>query len=236
MDNFSFASLAYVRILLLPVGLIPQASFESYAAEIRSFESIRLGEIPADTKDGKGILNFIQNRRYFHPWYTAARFLPNPLSTGHLHISFPTHPPPQSHALLSLLRLSHFPLAVIGIAKSTQVDSLPSLYSQFNTSLTDIFPHGGLFPLAKNCFVFEGSEKALNFDPGESMPGLVIVPRIANRKLHIGTLLGVLCSQILAELGVLVRVFIYSKWTFIYIFERHKRWRAPLAMNISIHH
>ena len=61
MDNFSFASLAYVRVLLLPVGLIPHVSFESYAAEIRSFESFRLGEIPADTKDGKGISNLIQN-------------------------------------------------------------------------------------------------------------------------------------------------------------------------------
>ena len=65
MDNFSFASLAYVRILLLPVGLIPQASFESYAAEIRSFESIRLGEIPADTKGGKGILDLTQNSLVF---------------------------------------------------------------------------------------------------------------------------------------------------------------------------
>lgn len=65
MDNFSFASLAYVRILLLPVGLIPQASFESYAAEIRSFESIRLGEIPADIKGGKGILDFTLNSLVF---------------------------------------------------------------------------------------------------------------------------------------------------------------------------
>ena len=236
MDNFSFASLAYVRILLLPVGLIPQASFESYAAEIRSFESIRLGEIPAVTKDGKGIINLTQNHWHSYPCFTAARFFPSPLSTGHLHISFPTHPPPQSHALLSLLRPSHFPLAVIGIAKSTQVDSLPSLYSQFNASLVDIFPHGGLFPLAKNCFVFEESEGTTNFDPGENMPGLVIVPRIANRKLHIGTLLGVLCSQIIAELGVLVRVFICSIWVFIYIFKRYKRWRVLLAMNISIRH
>ena len=65
MDNFSFASLAYVRILLLPVGLIPQTSFESYAAEIRSFESIRLGEIPADTKGGKGISDLAQNLLIF---------------------------------------------------------------------------------------------------------------------------------------------------------------------------
>lgn len=87
---------------------------------------------------------------------------------------------------------------------------MSSLYGQFNASLADIFPHGGLFPLVKNCFVFEGNEGTTNFDPEEDMPGLVIVPSIANRKLHIGTLLGVLCSHVLAELGVLVRTFICS--------------------------
>jgi trafficking protein particle complex subunit 9 len=138
--------------------------------------------------------------------------------------------------MLSLLRPSHFPLAVIGIAKSTQADSLPSLYSQFNASLADIFPHGGLFPLVKNCFVYEGSEGTTNFDTGKNMPGLNIVPSIAKRKLHIGTLLGVLCSHILTELGVLVRAFICSTWTLIHILKRHKPWRALLATNISIHH
>ncbi|KAF8964707.1 TRAPP II complex [Flammula alnicola] len=186
MDTHAFASLAHVRVLLIPVGLIRQTSFESYAAEIRSFETLRLGEIPADTKDGR------------------ARFLPNPLSKGNLHISFPTHPPPRSHSLLSLLRPSHFPLAVIGVATCSPTDSLKSLYSQFEASLVDIFPPGGIFPLVKNFWVFEETEGTTNLDPGESLPGLVIVPRIMNRKLHVGTLLGVLCSQILSEFGVLV--------------------------------
>lgn len=55
MDTYAFASLAHLRILLVPVGSIPHATFESYTAEIRSFESLRLGEIPADTKDGRGM-------------------------------------------------------------------------------------------------------------------------------------------------------------------------------------
>jgi len=54
METHAFASLAHIRILLIPVGLIPQSSYEAYASEIRSFETLRLGEIPADTKDGKG--------------------------------------------------------------------------------------------------------------------------------------------------------------------------------------
>jgi len=133
----------------------------------------------------------------------AARFLPNPLSKGNLHLSFPAHPPPRSHSPLSLLRPSHFPLAVIGIASCSQLDSLSSLYSQFDASLGGIFPPGGVYPLVKNCFAFEETEGTENLDPGETLPGLVVVPRIMNRKLHIGTLLGVLCSQILAEFGSL---------------------------------
>jgi hypothetical protein len=98
-------------------------------------------------------------------------------------------------------------MAVIGVASCSQIDSLKSLYSQFDASLGDIFPPGGVYPLVKNCFVFEETEGTENLDPGETFPGLIIVPRITNRKLHIGTLLGVICSQILAEFGVLVRFF-----------------------------
>ena len=54
MDTHAFASLAHVRILIVPVGSIPHYSFEKYAAEIRSFESVRLGDIPADHKEEKG--------------------------------------------------------------------------------------------------------------------------------------------------------------------------------------
>lgn len=66
-----------------------------------------------------------------------------------------------------------------------------------------------MYPLVRNCFVFEESEATVNLDSGEKFPGLTVVPRITNRKLHIGTLLGVLCSQILVEFGVLVECFIF---------------------------
>jgi hypothetical protein len=54
METHAFASLAHIRILLIPVGLIPKAVFEIYAAELRSFTALRLADIPAETKDGKG--------------------------------------------------------------------------------------------------------------------------------------------------------------------------------------
>ncbi|RDB21392.1 hypothetical protein Hypma_011623 [Hypsizygus marmoreus] len=187
MDTHAFASLAHVRILLMPVGTITPSSFEKYAAEIRSFESIRLGDIPADHKDER------------------ARFMPSPLSTGYLQLSFPTHPPPRSHLPLSLLRPSHFPLAVIGVAACGKTDTLSSIFAQFNSALIDIFPSDGIYPLAKNCFVFEESEDT-NLNLSDNLPGLVVLPSMmGNKKLYIGTLVADLCSQILAEFGLLVQ-------------------------------
>ncbi|KAF7294900.1 hypothetical protein MIND_01027900 [Mycena indigotica] len=187
MDTHSFASLAQVRILLVPVGNISQSSFNRYSSELRSFDAIRLGDIPADTKDEK------------------ARFMPSPLSTGYLHLSFPTHPPPHSHLPLSLLRPSHFPLAVIGISACSKTDSLADVLGEFNASLLDIFPGGGMYPLAKNCFVFEEGEGNTNVNLGDNLPGLVVIPSMmGNKKLYIGTLLGDLCSHVLGEFGTLV--------------------------------
>ncbi|KAJ6547608.1 TRAPP II complex [Mycena capillaripes] len=188
MDTHAFASLAQVRILLVPVGTIPQSTFNKYAAELRTFDTIRLGDIPADNKDER------------------ARFMPNPMSTGYLHLSFPTHPPPFSHLPLSLLRPSNFPLAVIGLAACSKTDSLPSILDEFNAALLDIFPAGGMYPLAKNCFVFEEGEGNTNVNLGDNLPGLVVIPNMmGNKKLYIGTLLADLCSHVLGEFGTLVQ-------------------------------
>ncbi|ESK96998.1 hypercellular protein [Moniliophthora roreri MCA 2997] len=184
MDTHVFASLAQVRILLVPVGPISSHSFEKYASEITSFDSIRLGDIPEATNDER------------------ARFTPKPLSTGHLHLSFPSHPPPISHNPLSLIRPSHFPLAVIGIASCSHPDNLGAMLAQFNGILMDMFPGGSIYPLAKNCFVFEEGDGTCS---SESIPGLVVFPgMMGNRKLYIGTLLADLCSHVLGEFSILI--------------------------------
>ncbi|KAJ7046805.1 TRAPP II complex [Mycena alexandri] len=188
MDTHAFASLAQVRILLVPVGTISESTFNKYATELRTFDAIRLGDIPADNKDER------------------ARFMPNPLSTGYLHLSFPTHPPPFSHLPLSLLRPSNFPLAVIGLAACSKTDTLPTILAEFNSALLDIFPAGGMYPLAKNCFVFEEGEGNTNVNLGDNLPSLVVIPSMmGNKKLYIGTLLADLCSHVLGEFGTLVQ-------------------------------
>lgn len=54
MDTHAVASLAHARILLVPVANISKAAFEKHAAEIRAFDHIRLGDIPADNQDERG--------------------------------------------------------------------------------------------------------------------------------------------------------------------------------------
>lgn len=132
--------------------------------------------------------------------------MPNPLSTGHLHLSFPTHPPPAAHSSLALLRPSHFPLAVIGLAACSPTDTLTSILAQFNGALLDLFPAGDLYPLARNCFVFEDGDGNNSSNLHEILQGLVVIPSMmGNKKLYLGTLIADLCSNVLGEFGALVR-------------------------------
>lgn len=131
------------------------------------------------------------------------------LETGHIHLSFPSHPPPGSHLPLSLLRPSHFPLAVIGIASCSRSESLPDILAQFNANILDLFPADSMFPLARNCFVFEEGDEDTHVAATDHLPGLVVIPGImGNKKLYIGTLLADLCSHVLGEFGVVVRLLI----------------------------
>lgn len=53
MEASPFASLAQIRVLLVPVGNIRRSAFEKYAGLVRSFENIRLGDIPPDPREDK---------------------------------------------------------------------------------------------------------------------------------------------------------------------------------------
>ena len=136
----------------------------------------------------------------------TARFMPNhQLASGYLHLAYPSHPPPDSHAPLSLFRTSDFPLAVLGIASCGPSDSLASILTQFQTSVHDTFPRESMFPLARNCFVFEESDSSTNINLGDTFPGLVVIPSVmGHKKTYIGTLIADLCSKVLVELATMV--------------------------------
>jgi trafficking protein particle complex subunit 9 len=131
--------------------------------------------------------------------------MPSPLSTGHLHLSFLSHPPPSWHTPLSLLRPSDFPLGIIGIAECSGSSSLSSILAQFNATVSNLFPPNSLFPLARNCYVFEDGDSSTT-NLGDSSPGMVVIPGVmGNKELYVGTLIAELCSSILGEFSELVR-------------------------------
>ena len=108
---------------------------------------------------------------------------------------------------MSLFRPSLFPLGVIGIASCSHSDSLSSIAAEFNATVKDLFPPDSIYPLAKNCFIFEEDDGTANLNLGDHLPGLVIIPSMmGNKKENIETLLANLCSNILAEFSTVVRV------------------------------
>jgi hypothetical protein len=134
--------------------------------------------------------------------------MPSPLSTGHLHVSFPSHPPPLLHDSLSLFRPSAFPMGVIGVATCSQDDSLATIHAQFNAAVRGLFPYDSpyrsMYPLARNCFVFEDGDGGTNLNLGEQS-GLVVIPSLMGKKeVYVGTLLADLCSTILGEFATIV--------------------------------
>ena len=51
MESFVYGSLAQIRVLLLPVGNIRRSTLERWALDIKSIDTIRLGDISTDVKD-----------------------------------------------------------------------------------------------------------------------------------------------------------------------------------------
>ncbi|KAI0748229.1 transport protein Trs120 or TRAPPC9 TRAPP II complex subunit-domain-containing protein [Daedaleopsis nitida] len=185
MESFAYGSLAHIRVLLLPVGNIRRSTFERWAQDIRSIETVRLGDISTDVKDER------------------SRFLPNhQLASGYLHLSYPSHPPPDAHLPLSLFRMSDFPLAVVGIASCSPHDSLGTILAQFQMALHEVFPASFMFPLASNCFVFEESDSTTNINLGDNFPGLVVIPRVmGHKKTYVLVQLGATAQTLENPLG-----------------------------------
>ncbi|KAF8759071.1 hypothetical protein RHS01_02413 [Rhizoctonia solani] len=219
MEAAPFATLGHVRVLLVPVGPIRKPTFDKWAALIRSFENIRLDDIP-----------LIQGKS------EVTRFMPSTLSTGYIHLSYPTHPPPEYYGPLSLFRPSVFPLAVIGIADcsyqppppkdgeaSQEPLSLSGILAEFNARLSQLFSSRAAYPLATRCFAFEdsypqngqdadsaregggGGGGQVNINVGDTLPGLVIIPSEIghSKRFYLGTLLAELCGAVLGEFGSL---------------------------------
>ena len=54
MEFPPFASLGIIQILIVPVGNVKKRTFDKWASLIRSFDIVRLGDIPPDSRDDRG--------------------------------------------------------------------------------------------------------------------------------------------------------------------------------------
>ena len=48
MEFSTFASLAHIPVLLLPVGPIPRSTYNKWATHVRKFNEIRLSDVQGD--------------------------------------------------------------------------------------------------------------------------------------------------------------------------------------------
>lgn len=214
MDGTPFASLAQIRILLVPVGTIRKSVFEKYSGLVKSIDNLRLGDIPPDSREDRSTSLVVRYASAIMSTTTDVvyldRFVPSPLSTGSLHLRYTSHPPSAWHHSLSLLRLSSFPLAVIGIADCSQKDSHHSLAAEFQVTLTTIFSGSSATPFASKCFAFEDGDAVPDGNAGSSFPDLVMIPSLmSNKQVYIGTLLAELCHDILAEFPAIVSLALF---------------------------
>ena len=131
-----------------------------------------------------------------------ARFLPttNTLATGYLHLSFPSHPPPESHLSLSLFRPSAFPLGIIGIT-SCSAGTFEHALTHFDDAVRDVISSEYALPVSRVCFAFEEASDDATLNT--SLSGVEVIPEMDTKqtKLHLGTLLAGLCSRILVDLS-----------------------------------
>lgn len=124
-------ALGKLQILLVPVHpsdsspcgpVLTDAVYKHWTSLIKHHTSIRSDEIPAPSSSSSGS-SHVRGGPSYGP---RARFFPSSSATSvsrantnqHVHLAYPAHPPARHLYPLSLLRLTAFPLVVIGISVS----------------------------------------------------------------------------------------------------------------------
>ncbi len=122
-------SLAKLQILVIPLKLsssssplLSEATYEHWSSLIRRHQTIRSDELRRPSPESSSSASSFSTHARRH--VPSARFFPTssgtsasraPSSTT-MHLSYPSHPPARHLYPLSLLRMTIFPLVVIGVA------------------------------------------------------------------------------------------------------------------------
>ena len=127
-------SLAKIQILLIPIHLsspssakLSEASYVHWTSLIKRHQSIRREDVSRPksfTSSSSSSKRAATPSTRFFPTSSGAP-IPNPPSHTHVHLAYPSHPPPRHLYPLSLLRMASFPLVVIGIAAEPEEEREP---------------------------------------------------------------------------------------------------------------
>ena len=176
----------------------------------------------------------LQLFRFLSSHVPSARFMPNPLSAGHLHLNFSSHPSSPSHDPFYLFRPSLFNHAVIGVSAYSSTHTPDTALEELENIIADFSSEDLALPFSKMCFMFQ-NEDSTTGGLSESPPGVVIIPSVmGNKKLYIGTLLADLCSQILGEFGRVVCFLLQIQKAKFHCTIRFKFWKRLPGTNISM--
>ena len=127
-------SLAKIQILLIPIHLsspssptLSEATYVHWTTLIKRHQSIRredVGVPKALALYSSSSSRTAAPRARFFPTLSGGP-IPNPPSHNHVHLAYPSQPPPRHLYPLSLLRMASFPLVIIGIAAEPEEQTEP---------------------------------------------------------------------------------------------------------------
>jgi hypothetical protein len=205
-----FVSLSRLRLLLVPVGSVDPQSFHEWSQYIKAIDRVPLCDIPED-RAGRSACLCIRLIRASLTVVDVARFMPAQLANGHLLLSYEILHQGTRITDASLIRLSQWPMGVIGIAHTSSTDQLATLGADFKAQMEELLPPDAFAPLATHCLAFQEASSRFILDTKDAFAGVVVIPHdMGNKQLYLATLVAELCSAILAGFSDIVNNFAYS--------------------------
>jgi trafficking protein particle complex subunit 9 len=131
--------------------------------------------------------------------------MPTQLLSGHLYLTHEVFAPRDRDTQASLIRMSQWPMGILGITEASSSSQLATLGADFKAQLEEILPPDPFIPLAKNCLAFQPENSQFTLDTKDASSGLVVIPHdMGDKQLYLNTLVAELCSVILAGFSDIV--------------------------------
>lgn len=171
MDSLGFTAPAKIRVLLVPVPPIKHATFIEKVKLVKSFETVRLGDVTPDLRANKAL------------------FSPQGFSNGQMQFNFVTSYN-KEHLYLSEFQPFRRVMGFIGIMDCQEWESLEEGYLNF-LKILNYYPQA----LSHRCFAFDPK------DQPDDTRGLIMIPNVGNMNFYMKTMICDFASSLLTSFG-----------------------------------